>query len=105
MILLPYGGNVRTTGVIVSVHMDKGLVMEQERDPKVINSRDFHALHAHLSVAIPVAEQLCARFPDDRVMQRLCIYLYDALDLMVREPLDEEYLYPELLDAGRSTVG
>ncbi len=78
--------------------------MKQEHDPQVLNSHDFHALHMHLSVAIPVAEQLCARFPDDRAMQRLCIHLYDALDLMQREPLDEEYIYAELLAAGRSTA-
>ena len=77
--------------------------MEQERDPQVIISRDFHALHAHLSVAIPAAERLSARFPDDRAMQRLCIHLYDALDLMRCEQLDEERIHPELLAVGRST--
>ncbi len=78
--------------------------MEQERDPQVINSRDFHALHAHLSVALPVAERLSDRFPNDRAMQRLCIHLYDALDLMLREPLDEKCIYPELRTTDRSNA-
>lgn len=44
--------------------------------------QDSHALHAHLEAAIAAAERLETRHPDDRAMERLSLYLYDAMELL-----------------------
>ncbi len=43
---------------------------------------DALALGTHLRAAIAAAEQVAARHPDDRATERLCLYLYDALELL-----------------------
>ena len=82
----------------------RGLPMDAIPNPQLTNSLDYHVLHERLNVAIPIAEHLTDLYPRDLALLRLCIHLYEAMELMQREPLEEEFSYQDLLVAGRSNA-
>ena len=53
-----------------------------DASPALPGTPDAHALETHLRAALAAAERVAARHPDDRAPDRLCLYLYDALELL-----------------------